>query len=534
MKIGKLALMTGVAAVAMAATGALAQDTKAQAKSDVVRPNLVVAQNVPQSNPQYQSTSDLAARVQALEEAQEAQTDRARADRTRLSTLEQQYQYANLIYDNGRPTFQTGDGRFTMSIRTRFQADFGAFSQDQQSASFAGPRDLSTGAAFRRAYFGIEGRAYSDFAYEFRANLGGSGVEGVELSKAVVHYIGIPNWHFSMGMIEPAFMMENTTSSGNLMFLERPEIDNIGADIFGAGDARRGIEIGWAKTDALWAGDNLNATVYLTGAKSHQSFGHGNGGDEQLQLLGRFADRIWSEGRSNLSIGMSIAHVFYSGNAAGGGVQGFNLQDRPQIRVDGTRLISTSTIAAKTADMIAFDLAGNYENFFLGGEWAQFSIDRQCGTITAAGNPLCTSSTAVIDHPTFEGWFVEGSWIITGEARPYTPNSLNNETGGFQSPVPSQPFSLSGGSWGAWELVARYSDTDLNWNGNQTANASRLAGILGGREKIFDVGINWYMNRNVKLQIHDSFVKVERGSLAAPSNQSQDINILGVRLQFSN
>jgi phosphate-selective porin OprO/OprP len=421
-----------------------------------------------------------------------------------------------------------------MSLRTRFQSDFAAYSQDQQPASFAGPRDLSTGAAVRRAYFGIEGKAYSDFAYEFRLNLGGSSVEGVNLSKAVVHYIGIPNWHFSMGIIEPAFMFEGTTSSGNLMFLERPEIDNIATDSFGASDARRGIEVGWYKTDALWAGDNITATVYFTGASSHTSVGHGNGGDEQAQLLGRLTDRIWSSGVNNLSIGMSVSHIFYSGNAAGGGAQAINLQDRPQIRVDGTRLISTGAVAAKTGDMIAFDIGGNYENFFLGGEWAQFTLDRQCGTITAAGNPLCTSSTAVIDHPTFEGWYVEGSWIITGETRPYTTNSLNNETGGFQQPVPSRPFSLSGGSWGAWELVARYSDTDLNWNPNQIGSASQLAGIRGGRETIFDVGINWYMNRNVKLQIHDSFVDVQKGTLAAPSNQSQDLNILGVRLQFSN
>ncbi len=88
-------------------------------------------------------------------------------------------------------------------------------------------------------------------------------------------------------------------------------------------------------------------------------------------MLGRLADRIWSSGVNNLSIGMSIAHVFYSGNTAGGGTQTLNLQDRPQIRVDGTRLISTSGIAAKTADMIAFDMGGNYENFFLGGEWAR-------------------------------------------------------------------------------------------------------------------------------------------------------------------
>jgi len=488
--------------------------------------------NSPSASSSSTSNAELAARLQALEDALSARDERAQSDRTRLV---QQYNYATWTYDNGRPTIQSGDGHFTMSIRTRFQSDFAVFSQDQQSASFAGPRDLSSGALIRRAYLGIEGKAYNDFAYEFRANLGGSSVEGIELSKAVVHYTGIRNWHFSIGVLEPAFMFEGTTSSGNLIFLERPEIDNIGADNFGANDARRGIEVGWAKTDALWAGDNINSTVYFTGAKVQTSLGHGNGGDEQSQLLGRFADRIWSDGLSNLSVGMSIAHVFNSGTNAGGGETTINLQDRPQNRVDGTRLVSTGDITAQTADLIAFDIGGNYENFFLGGEWAQFTLDRQCGAITSAGNQLCTSSTAVIDHPTFEGWFVEGSWIITGEIRPYTPNALNNEIGGFQQPVPSRPFSLRADTWGTWELVARYSSVDLNWNPTQTASTSRLAGVLGGKETILDIGINWYLNRNVKLQIHDGFVRVRKGtSPLLPDNQSQDLNILGARLQFSN
>ncbi|HJS45951.1 MAG TPA: porin [Rhizomicrobium sp.] len=534
MRIGKIALMGGVAAIAMI-TAAGAKSANSTAKiadiKDADKP-LVLAQNSPSSSTSSMSNAELAARLQALEDALSNRDERAQADRTRLSTLEQQYNYASWTYDNGRPTILTGDGRFTMSFRTRFQSDFAVFSQDQQPASFGGPRDLSSGAVIRRAYFGIEGKAYSDFAYEFRLNLGGSGVEGADLSKAVVHYIGIPNWHFSMGVLEPAFMFEGTTSSGNLIFLERPEIDNIGQDIFGAGDARRGIEVGWAKSDVLWAGDNINATIYFTGNKTQNAAGHGNGGDEQSQLLGRFADRIWSNGLSNLSVGMSIAHIFNSGT--GSGQPAINLQDRPQNRVDGTRLVSTGNITAQTADLIAFDMGGNYENFFLGGEWAQFTLDRQCGTITSAGNPLCTSSTAVIDHPTFEGWYVEGSWIITGETRPYTPNSLNNETGGFQQPVPSRPFSLRGDSWGAWELVARYSSVDLNWNPSQTATASRLAGVVGGKETIFDIGINWYMNRNVKLLIHDSFVSVEKGTAALPTRDNQDLNILGVRLQFSN
>jgi hypothetical protein len=42
------------------------------------------------------------------------------------------------------------------------------------------------------------------------------------------------------------------------------------------------------------------------------------------------------------------------------------------------------------------------------------------------------------------------------------------------------------------------------------------------------------MNRNVKLQVHQSWVSVDRGSATNRSNQSQDLGITGVRLQFSN
>jgi phosphate-selective porin OprO/OprP len=140
----------------------------------------------------------------------------------------------------------------------------------------------------------------------------------------------------------------------------------------------------------------------------------------------------------------------------------------------------------------------------------------------------------VIDHPSFEGWYLEGSWIITGETRSYTTSSLNNETGGFQAPVPSKPFALGTDSWGAWELVARYSSTDLNWNPSQLQTTSQLAGVLGGKEDIFDIGVNWYMNRNIKLQVHDSFITVEKGTAAIPNRDGQDINVVGVRLQYSN
>ena len=62
----------------------------------------------------------------------------------------------------------------------------------------------------------------------------------------------------------------------------------------------------------------------------------------------------------------------------------------------------------------------------------------------------------------------------------------------------------------------------------------QLAGINGGAERIVTLGINWYMNRNVKLQVNDMIVKVNRGIASNLNRDSQDLNILGVRLAFAN
>jgi phosphate-selective porin OprO/OprP len=565
MKMGKLALMTGAAVVAiLAGTGAQAA-TKKTTKSTTT----YSAPQPVQQTAANDSNAELAARVQALEDALSARDERMTGDRTRLSTLEQNYNSAVWSFDNGRPTFASGDGRFSMAIRARFQTDYANFSQSAtHPAGFAGANDLSSGAVLRRAYFGIEGKAFSDFMYEIRLNAGGAdggsfGAGGVPnggegdplLNKAVITYVGIPNWHFNVGVIEPAFMMEGTTSSANLMFLERPEIENIAADTYGAGDSRRGIEIGWAKTDALWAGDNITATGTFSGGKTGSAQNHGSNvtaglagaGDENTQVLGRVTDRLWSDGISNLQIGGNYAQVLYSGSNGNidGGSQTLRLRDRPEVRVDGSRLIDTGAINAKTGSMFAFDIQGNWENFFVGAEYAQFTMDRQCflgtgtagpiaATILPAGNPACTSATSVIDHPKFSGYTVEASWIITGETKGYSASAINNEVGGFQGPVPSRPFSLAGGSWGAWELVARYSGTDLNYNRTQLQTAGQLPGIIGGDEQVLALGVNWYLNRNIRLMVDDNIIKVSKGIATNLSRDSQNINALGVRLQFAN
>src|ERR1700748_3744720 len=107
------------------------------------------------------SNAELAARIAALEAELQAEEDHRHADHTRLSTLEQNYNDTSWSFDNLRPSVKSGDGRFTMAFRARFQSDDANFLQDTpDSQNKAQYKDLSNGAVIRRAYFGVEGKAF--------------------------------------------------------------------------------------------------------------------------------------------------------------------------------------------------------------------------------------------------------------------------------------------------------------------------------------------------------------------------------------
>jgi phosphate-selective porin OprO/OprP len=115
---------------------------------------------------------------------------------------------------------------------------------------------------------------------------------------------------------------------------------------------------------------------------------------------------------------------------------------------------------------------------------------------------------------------------------------MNNEYGAFNAPRVANPFSFNGDSWGAWEIAVRYSDTDLNWHQNFAGTAIAQAGIAGGEERIVAIGLNWYLNQNIRIMIDDNIVNVKKLSApganpTVPANQiGQDFNELGARVQF--
>ena len=137
------------------------------------------------------------------------------------------------------------------------------------------------------------------------------------------------------------------------------------------------------------------------------------------------------------------------------------------------------------------------------------------------------SAATPLGDPKFSGWYVQGVWVLTGEPRPYNPAEAR-----FDAPKMAYNFNPAAGTWGTWELAARYSNTDLNWHAGNFGTAKTAEGIRGGEQKIATVGVNWYLNPDIRFMLDYQHVDVDRLN-AAGAQIGQTYNTLTLRSQLT-
>ncbi len=500
----RLKLLASAALTAVAfATPALAGD---QAKIDRLEKRVKELERMVErmAGPEGQAAPAPAAleqRVSDLEIAQGA----------RLNALETKANEVQWSFSNGRPTISTGDGRFSMALRGRFHFDAGLYSQDPgvdvpYVVDGGNVRDLGAGSFFRRAQFGVEGKAFRDFDYEMRFNFGGSETEEAgSINIMRVAYNPTPYLRINAGAIQPTFTLDDSTSSNDITFLERAAVVNALIGEFGGSDSRKGVEVTYLKDDFMI---NAAYTTSTIGARNA-------GADDRDHLLGRIAWRPYSDSDWDIHVGANAATILSMGGVDKGAgllaARTLNFRDRPELRIAGERLVATGNIAAESAWMWGLEGAARYKNFYLAGEYFQWGVDR---------DRECAGCSLVAPDPDFSGYYVMASYILTGETKRYGANGFSNSRMQFGAPRPNSPFS-TGGTWGAWELAARYSAIDLNYNVNPTglpvlgAPIAAEGEIRGGEQKIVTVGLNWYLNSNIRLMFQYQNVDVNRISSTA-------------------
>lgn len=476
-----------------------------------------------------ETPEDRIARLEAaLADLQGQLADLKASTAASVGQVRQQQQATTIAIPNGRPTISSGDGQFTAAFRGVFQLDGAIYDQtdpgplatDFRRGSFGDAtendhaRDLNDGFNFRRVRLGIEGKAFGDFEYNFLYDFGGSGVEeGGKISAAWVQYNGFGPVKLRVGAFPPVSSLEDAASNASSLFGERASVAETVRGIAG-GDGRTAVAL-------LGSGERWNFSAAITGNVIGTSTY-----DEQVGFVGRFAYVPFKRTDALIHLGLNTT-VVTSPAATGpdvspaGAPTTLRLRDRPELRVDGTRLVDTGNIDADGLTSIGGEFGALYKNFYVQAEYFDIGIERR-------NSPL--------PDPEFSGWYVQGSWILTGESRRYS-----TATAGFDGPRPLKPFNLREGNWGAWELAVRYSNLDLNY----LENALPAAGsVRGGEQDIFSIGINWYVNNGVTLQAAYRNVSVDRtspggtayvaGSTPALGVQvGQDLQIFSFRTQYA-
>jgi phosphate-selective porin len=96
-------------------------------------------------------------------------------------------------------------------------------------------------------------------------------------------------------------------------------------------------------------------------------------------------------------------------------------------------------------------------------------------------------STRDGSDPTLDGWYVTGSWVLTGEHRPY------DRKAGYARRI------LPQGRWGAVELIGRYGKVDLD-----------DGAVRGGTMDGWWAGVNWWATNRWKASVGYGNIDLDR------------------------
>ena len=196
----------------------------------------------------------------------------------------------------------------------------------------------------------------------------------------------------------------------------------------------------------------------LAGALVGDSIGDPSEGlrDEGRAASGRTTYLVWRDNSSLAHLGASLAYQDLSE------LHSYQLRSRPESHVTDIRYIDTGKLE-DVDDQWSWGLeaAAVKGPFSVQGEYIRSALN--------------------VDGSTrhFSGWYLYGSWFLTGESRPY-----DEKNGVFGRIKPSR-------DWGALEVAVRYSRADLT-DGT----------VLGGEEDILTFGLNWYVARNLRLMLN--------------------------------
>jgi phosphate-selective porin OprO/OprP len=91
-------------------------------------------------------------------------------------------------------------------------------------------------------------------------------------------------------------------------------------------------------------------------------------------------------------------------------------------------------------------------------------------------------------------WHVTASWVLTGEDATY------------RGVEPDRDVDLEGGGWGAWQVVGRVTELDVD---DDAFPVFADPVVSAARARSYTFGVNWYLNRQVRCVVDYSLTELD-------------------------
>ena len=374
------------------------------------------------------------------------------------------------------------DGTRTIRFKGRIQVDTGWVSDSAQATSDGTPLGTRFGTEHdtevRSFQLGIQGELGDHVAYKTGYIRAGG------LSRMTDTYIEfrVAAFKLTLGQMREAASMEEETGSPNINLMERAAFTD-------AWDFRRRVG---ASLDY-----ETDHVVIETALQTDNLF-EDKPGRDRYAMSARAIVLPIAEKTRMIHLGVYAMRRVRQRDPGPGAIRGIQYDQRPEIHAIDQRFVDTGLIPASGDHVLGIELAG------LSGPF----------NATAEAAVLTVHSLAAGPRPRFQGGYIEVGYFLTGETRPYNAQQ-------WQHLTPRNP--VGSGGFGAVQVILRVDYLDLE---------SKRAGIYGGRQTAYLLGLNWHPIDEIKLMANFGLLKIADGPNFRDPAGNNTVQVVGLRGQI--
>jgi phosphate-selective porin OprO/OprP len=410
---------------------------------------------------------------------------------------------------------ESADGKNSIKFSGLLQADYRSYQDGANdvrnrtntragSLDANGFHDANDTALLRRIRPTIQGTLFGKYDFRFTPEFAGGSASAVD---AYIDARLDPAFKIRAGKYKPFVGLERLQGGSDIKFVERSYVTNailpnrdVGVSVYG---------------DVF--GDKLSYAVGVNnGVVDGGNATTGNEFDGSKEVTARlFATPFKDDANALSGLGFGIAGTytnidgernldFTNTTAADATRNGL-----PSYLTDGQQTFfryGSASVADGKRSRITPQASYYYGPLGLITEYARVNQDVSLLTNTTSNAPsvIAANSSKTLSH---DAWQVAVSYLLTGE------------DASFRGVKPKNNFDIDKGGWGAWELVARYSEINLDSDTFKNKNTGSFStGTYANLSesaksaKSWTAGVNWYLNQNAKVQLNYSHTSFDGGA----------------------